>query len=187
MIPFYLLWTIALLICLRRSDKQKSIFLRISKYVGFLILLALAILIPTVLPVFQFPTPSGSYTVGTSDIQLNLERDEIITSDPNDKRSFMIKTWYPSSESGKEIDLYVDKGGRNGFALKYGMPASMLNYLDRVKTKVYRNMPVSEGIFHVLVFSHGYNSKANGYYALLSEIASQGYIIFAVNYTYEST
>lgn len=36
-------------------------------------------------------------------------------------------------------------------------------------------------------FSHGYHSKANGYYALLSEIVSHGYIVFGINHTYEST
>ncbi len=37
-----------------------------------------------------------------------------------------------------------------------------------------------------MLFSHGYGSKATGYYALLTEIASQGYVIVNMNHTYES-
>jgi predicted dienelactone hydrolase len=37
-----------------------------------------------------------------------------------------------------------------------------------------------------LIFSHGYGSRAQGYYALLSEIASQGYVIVNMNHSYES-
>ncbi|MEJ2003966.1 MAG: hypothetical protein P8X57_03160, partial [Cyclobacteriaceae bacterium] len=40
--------------------------------------------------------------------------------------------------------------------------------------------------FPVLIFSHGYGSKATGYYGLLTEIASQGYVIINMNHTYES-
>ncbi|WBL24018.1 hypothetical protein PBT89_01855 [Zunongwangia sp. HRR-M8] len=37
------------------------------------------------------------------------------------------------------------------------------------------------------MFSHGHYSKAFGYYALLEEIVSQGYIVVNINHTYEST
>ena len=64
---------------------------------------------------------------------------------------------------------------------------SMLNYLNKVETNVYRNIEIADEVFPVLIFSHGYNSKANGYYALLTELVSHGYIVFAINHTYEST
>ena len=70
--------------------------------------------------------------------------------------------------------------------LKYGLPAGALNYLDRVKTYAYPGIAAAEEKFPVLIFSHGYGSKAHGYYALLSEIASQGYVIVNMNHTYES-
>jgi dienelactone hydrolase len=100
----------------------------------------------------------------------------------------MYKIWYPSDAdvAGKERDPYVDPASRSGFATKYGLPANALNYLDRVKTHVYQGLPVANGSFPVLIFSHGYGSKATGYYAMLSELASQGYIIINMNHTYES-
>lgn len=187
MIPGYLLWLIALITAIVRSDRKPSTILSVFKIIGILMLMALSVALPSALPVFELPKASGSYNVGTMDMLLELDREEVITSDTTDTRSFMIKVWYPSKEKGVEMDPYIDPAGRNGFAQKYGLLPSMLNYLDKVETNVYRNIQVADETFPVLIFSHGYNSKANGYYALLTELVSQGYIIFAINHTYEST
>jgi len=187
MIPAYLLWVIAFISGLRRSKKSSRTFIKVSKCIGLSLLLIIAIFLPSVLPVFDLPEPEGPYSVGTRDILLELNREEVITEEEDDKRKLMVKVWYPSSDREGEIDPYIDQGGRHGFAQKYGLPNSTFNYLDKVDTHVYRNADVAEGKFPVLVFSHGYNSKDNNYYALLSQIVSEGYVVFAVNHTYEST
>jgi len=187
MIPAYGLWFIAFITALIQSERKPGIILRVFKLAGLLILLALAIALPSALPVFELPPATGPYTVGTMDINLELDREEVITADKTDKRNLMIKAWYPSNEDSGEMDPYVDPAGRNGFAQKYGLAPSMLNYLNKVETKVYRGIQMADETFPVLIFSHGYNSKANGYYALLTELASQGYVVFAINHTYEST
>ncbi|OIQ30437.1 MAG: hypothetical protein BM564_03460 [Bacteroidetes bacterium MedPE-SWsnd-G2] len=187
MIPTYVLWIIALFLAIKYSIKKPSNLALVFKSFIILIIAGLAYYVPSLLPVFKLPQPTGKYSVGTNDLELTVNRDEIITENPNDKRSFMIKTWYPTTDLSGKQDLYIDKGGRNGFAMKYGLPISMLDYLDQVDTHVYRNAAIENESFPVLLFSHGYNSKANGYYALLSEVASHGYIVFAINHTYEST
>ena len=187
MIPAYLILLIALTTTTRRSNKKSSTVVKVFKGIGLMLLLILGIFLPSVLPVFDLPEPEGPYTVGTKDIFLRLGREETITEDETNQRKLMIKVWYPSSDSGGEMDLYIDEGGRHGFAQKYGLPNSTFNYLDKIETHVYRDATIAGEKFPVLVFSHGYNSKANGYYALLSEIVSQGYVVFAVNHTYEST
>ncbi|MBI1228471.1 MAG: hypothetical protein GC192_24765 [Bacteroidetes bacterium] len=185
--PTYLIWLIAMMVAYFQPERKSSIVVRGLKVIGFTILLALAIALPSILPIFQLPTPTGPYTVGTSDIYFESNREEVITPDESDKRRLMIKTFYPSTQKNGKQDPYVDKGGRNGFARKYGLPTSTLNYLDKVETHVYRDIQIADETFPVIVFSHGYNSKANGYYAILSEIASHGYVVFAINHTYEST
>lgn len=187
MIPAYILWLIALITAFLKSDQKSSVIIRVLKIFGLVVILALAIVFPSIFPVFKLPQPNGPYTVGTRDIHLVLNRDEVITTDKTDKRTLMIKAWYPSNETGVEEDLYIDKGGRNGFARKYGFPPSIFNYLDKIETHVYKNIKIVDDTFPVLIFSHGYNSKANGYYAILSELVSQGYVVFSLNHTYEST
>lgn len=186
MIPSYLIWILALVTALRTKNKRSSILLKIFKGLGLITLIVIGIIIPSVLPVFELPETTGTYLVGTTDLVFESERNEEITPNPSDKRSFMIKVWYPTNQKG-EMDPYIDPAGRNGFAQKYGLPPSLLGYLDKVNTSVYKNVAVAEGQFPVLIFSHGYNSKANGYYAILSELTSHGYIVFSINHTYEST
>lgn len=187
MIPTYLLWFIALITAFIQPEGKSSTIVRVFKATGIFVLLLLSITLPLLFPVFELPHPTGPYSVGTKDINLKLDRAEVITTDTTDKRNLMIKVWYPSKETDGEEDPYIDIAGRNGFARKYGLPPSMFNYLNKVETNVYRNIQIADDAFPVLIFSHGYNSKANGYYALLSELVSQGYVVFAINHTYEST
>lgn len=136
--------------------KSSRTFIKVSKGIGLSLLLIIAIFLPSVLPVFDLPEPEGPYSVGTRDILLELNREEVITEEEDDKRKLMVKVWYPSSNREGEIDPYIDQGGRHGFAQKYGLPNSTFNYLDKVDTHVYRNANIAEGKFPVLVFSHGY-------------------------------
>lgn len=170
------------------SNTVRLTFLRLLGFVGLILVAFIAWLLPSVLPVFHLPEPRGAYAVGTESVYGQTDRDEIITRDPNDKRELMYKIWYPSQAdvSSLDGDDYIDQASREGFATKYGLPPSALNYLDRVETYVYPGIPVADGNFPVLIFSHGYGSKATGYHALLTEIASHGYVIINMNHTYES-
>lgn len=192
MIPLYFLIIILVLQILRikENDKPKLNFLRILKYCCLTLVLALGIILPNALPVFELPTPTGKYSVGTTNILVQTDYDEVITSDPSDKREFMVKVWYPSnSVLGYMEDPYFDKANRENFSAKYGggiLTASSMNYLDYINTHVYQDADIADERFPVLIFSHGYGSNATGYYALLTELASHGYIIINMNHTYES-
>ncbi len=190
MLPAYLLmsvliWSIA---SINPSKPNKLTFLRGFGYLGVILLLIPSWFLPNLLPVFSLPIPTGTYSVGTHLIHLKTAMDEPITKDPNDKRELSIKVWYPSrSKSGKQ-DPYLDQANRWGFIQKYlaGIAPTALNYLDKVKTHVYKEVPIADGPFPVLIFSHGYGSNATGYYTILSEMASHGYIVFNMNHSYES-
>lgn len=161
-------------------------FRKIGRGFAFSILFLVSWGLPYVLPVFTLPTPLGKYKVGAQYIHLKTKTDEIITATNGDKRELMIKVWYPARIHKETTESYLNEGDRIGFSEKYGLPKSTFNYLDKVKTHTYKNPSVANGQFPVLVFSHGIYSKASGYYALLEEIASQGYIVLNINHTYES-
>ncbi len=188
MIPAYLIWFIAVITALRQSGHKPKIIVRALKTIGILIILALSIILPSILPVFELPEPRGSFKVGTELIYVKTDRDEIVTKDPSDKRELLYKIWYPSKADVSSLkgEKFVDQGSRVGFAAMYGFPPALLNYLDLVKTFVYTDLPVADGRFPVLIFSHGYGTLATGYYAMLTELASQGYVIINMNHTYES-
>ncbi len=191
MIPAYglsLYWIIGFLV-FKPDLVFKLSFLKVIGYLLFIMILIPTWLIPNILPVFKLPATTGDYNVGSSWLHVKTDMDESITSDTADKRELMVKVWYPTSAQSGKADPYVDLGNRIGFIQKYGMgilPEGSINYLDRVKTSVLLNVPVADGAFPVLLFSPGYGSMATGYYALLSELASHGYIIFNLSHTFES-
>jgi len=190
MTPSYLLLIILgwRVIVVDVTNKPRLSAIRIIGYIGLILIAAIGWVLPSVLPVFDLPETKGQYEVGSRLIFHESDMDETITEDPSDKRNLMFKIWYPSQSdvSGLKSEKYLDQAGREGFATKYGLPASALNYLDRIETNVYKDIPIADGDFPVLIFSHGYGSNAYGYYSLLAELTSQGYIIINMNHTYES-
>ncbi|TDN93418.1 platelet-activating factor acetylhydrolase isoform II [Salegentibacter sp. 24] len=187
MLPGYLIVTgVILLLWKQRTWKEWNLWVKILISTGFCIVLLLGWILPIILPVFKLPTPTGKYEIGSKYIHIKTERPELITPDKNDKRELMVKAWYPAQIADENLEKYLDKGSRQGFADKYGLPGWSMNYLDFIKTNTYRSPEVAKGKFPVLIFSHGHYSKAFGYYALIEEIVSQGYIVLNINHTYES-
>lgn len=187
MIPAYLL----LLIIVGCIIANKSFFTgawwkKLLIGLPFLLSLLIAWALPNLLPVFDLPSPTGEHSIGSKYFHLKTDQDEIITDAQGDKRELMVKVWYPAQSSNRKTEPYLNDGDRIGFANKYGLPASIFNYLDRIETNTYENPEIADGKFPVLIFSHGSYSKASGYYALLEEITSHGYIILNINHTYES-
>ncbi|WP_282079539.1 alpha/beta hydrolase family protein [Aquimarina algiphila] len=188
MIPTYLI-TVILAWCLYKE----YLFFNggwVKKFISgltFSTLLLFAWSLPYILPIFSLPTPTGKYKIGSDYIHLKTDREEEITENTNDKRELMIKVWYPANIKNEEKEPYLNDGDRIGFAKKYGLPKSTFNYLNYVETHTYKSPKVVNEKFPVLIFSHGSYSKASGYYAIIEEIVSQGYIVLNINHTYEST
>jgi hypothetical protein len=151
------------------------------------IIIVIAWAFPIILPVFNLPTPTGKYKIGSRYLKVKADRTEIITANLNDKREFMVKVWYPSTLTNESKEHYLDKGNRLGFINKYGLPEFTLNYLDLVDTHTYEGPDLAQGKFPVLIFSHGSYSEAFGYYALMEEIVSHGFVVININHTYESS
>ncbi len=190
MIPAYVL---ALIVAWRikavdATNPARLTFFRSIGYLSIIVLAFIGWILPMALPVFTLPEPTGAYHVGTAMMHIETEQEEQITEAPDDQRELMLKFWYPSEAGVSSLrgEKYVNDASRAGFATKYGLPPNALHYLDYVKTYAYADIPIADGPFPVLIFSHGYGSKASGYYAILSEMASQGYVIINMNHTYES-
>lgn len=186
-IPIYLL-SIILTFCLFKQWKFFSGgWVRKTISGLFLIfILGIGYGLATIFPVFELPVPTGQFQVGSQYLHLVSDQNEGITSDPNDKRELMIKVWYPADVQNEPTEKYLNDGDRFGFAQKYGLPNSTFQYLDKITTNTFSNASIANGKFPVLIFSHGYFSKASGYYALLEEIASHGFVVLNINHTYES-
>ena len=198
LIPAYLLTLLFLLQSLRLLKRHRNLsayqdrkWLRIFGGLCSVLLLIVSTVLASILPVFDLPEPTGSYVVGTTTFMLeDTNRGEIITEDPGDHRKLMVRAWYPSdylNSEAKQME-YIHPYEAEYFAKKYGLPAFTLNHLKHIETFAYEDLIISdeEAMFPVLLFSHGYNVAPAMYAALLTEVASHGYIILAVNHTYQS-
>jgi predicted dienelactone hydrolase len=187
MSPIYIINFILAGCLLKRYVFFKGHWLRkIASGLFLFIMVGIGFALSYILPVFDLPTPTGSYQVGAQSIHFSSDIDETITDEIGDKRELMIKIWYPATIKNEAQEAYFDKGERAGFASKYGLPESTFNYLDQVKTNTFVSPAISDGKFPILIFSHGYYSNATGYAALIEEVVSQGYIVLNINHTYES-
>ena len=187
MLPTYFLFLLLTIIFVNNYKILKyNLFFTTLKILSLSIILFISFIIPNFFPVFNLPKNSGKFKIGSDYFLLKTNREEIITKNTNDKRELMLKVWYPAKINNEKKENYLNEGDRKGFAKKYGLPASTFNYLDFIETNTYEKPEVASGNFPVLIFSHGSYSKASGYYAILEEIASHGYIIFNINHTYES-
>lgn len=188
MTPIYLL-LLLISICIYKeySLLKGNWFFKIFKVLFLIFLLLIGFALPTTLPIFELPKPSGNYKIGSDYIHLKTEREEEITINSDDKRELMIKAWYPANIKNEEKEAYLNDGDRISFAAKYGLPSSTFNYLNAIETNTYKAPKVADSKFPVLLFSHGSYSKASGYYAIIEDIVSHGYIVLNINHTYEST
>ena len=126
MIPAYMLTFIVGGMVLKADPNKpfRRSFFKIAGYFMIAVLIILAWVLPSILPVFTLPSPNGSYAAGSELIYVNTGKDEIITRDPSDQRELLIKIWYPSNADVSDLDpeQYIDEGSRAGFATKYGLP-----------------------------------------------------------------
>src|SRR5690606_18484258 len=62
--------------------------------------LVVAAVLPVVVPVFQFPQPSGPHAIGTVTYHwTDNERPEVFTAATNDARELVVQIWYPAVEA----------------------------------------------------------------------------------------
>jgi len=146
---------------------------------------------------FIFPKPTGTYNVGTKSIHLiDKSRKEIKNLEPNLFRELMIQSWYPTKESRSEQnqeDLnpyapdYLINSLKDIFKSFPDVTKEDLSELDSIRTHAIPNATISEdGPFPLVLISHGYYSSRFYYTAICEELASNGYIVLAIDHTYDA-
>lgn len=147
-----------------------------------------------VVPVhFDFPKPTGIYTVGMKSLYLiDRNRKESYTPTANTFREFMVTAWYPTDnkESGRQpyAPAYLMDALKGYLRPFEGISENDLAELDTIRVPVTSDAPVSqqEQVFPLIIFSHGYYGSRFYYSCLFQELASHGYIVIAIDHTYDA-
>ena len=140
----------------------------------------------------SFPKPTGDYAVGTTTYEFSdRQREEIYTEDPDDNREITAKVWYPSEKvPGASTALYMSEELSKAVASELGLPPQdFVNLTQSIQTNSVTDAPVAnaKSEYPVLFFSHGGADLPELHSIKAEELASQGYVVVAINHTYDST
>lgn len=165
-------------------------FVAIAGTTGGLLLWATAVTLALIFPVPRLAAPGGQYVVGTTTVQLRDDaREEVYTPGPEDKREIVVQVWYPAAERGdSERAPYLAALEVAGPAVaeRLELPSFLLGHLDHIETHAYVDAPAADGVFPLLIFSHGLRGLRTQNARLMEELASRGYIVASVDHTYGS-
>jgi dienelactone hydrolase len=153
------------------------------------ILLAIATVLPVVLPVPSIPAPDGLYPVGTTSFELTDPSRVELYSGKEEPRRFQIQVWYPAEPNREDSRApwmsHADVFGP-AISSSIGMPSFFLDHLALVELPAYQDAPVAQTAeaFPIILFSHGWNgfNAQNSGQAL--QLASHGFVVVAVQHTY---
>ncbi|KNF09032.1 platelet-activating factor acetylhydrolase [Gottschalkia purinilytica] len=195
MIPAYSVLMVLLLqifIYPRKHVASTSLVTRIFKGCFIGLYLAAAVTLPLLMPIFSFNKPTGAYEVGTTTFHfIDNKRLEEYTEDPKDKRELMVQLWYPArTGSDESIAPYIanPKELASGLALTLPFPAFTFEHLGQVKTHSHQEAMLFEKktSWPLLIFSHGMDQFRNQNTFQMEELASNGYIVAAIDHTYDA-
>ncbi len=129
------------------------------------------------------PPPTGQDIVGTQVLYLKDSALEDPYLANGTKRELAVRMWYPARSSALSCQ-----------PAEYTSPAVWQYYAEivgvapfAVKTNSCWDAPVADGVHPVVVFTPGYTATATDYTFLLEDLASRGYVVVAINHTYEAT
>ncbi|PIG90744.1 hypothetical protein [Gloeocapsopsis sp. IPPAS B-1203] len=139
----------------------------------------------------SFPEPTGKYAVGTTSLYFaDPKREELFTEDPNDVREITAKVWYPSEAvPGATTAPYMSEELSSAFASGLGIPTDeFVNLVQSIPTYSIENASVAttQSKYPVVFLSHGGTDMPEFNTFRAQELASQGYVVVAINHTYDS-
>ena len=154
-------------------------------------LLALSLGASYLFPMFQLPQPSGPLPIGTTTLHFtDQSRREPHTVAPFDRRELLVHVWYPSApKAAAKPVAYMENADVMSPALAKGFSVPLpfaFTHFKLIPTHSFAAAPLSgEKVeYPVLVFSHGRDIYAVAYTALMEDLASRGYVVFAIDHTY---
>jgi hypothetical protein len=130
------------------------------------------------------PAPEPHYDVGTATYELvDASREEALTPEPGDVREVRLRVWYPARAAGVPAAYFPNALEGRLNAENAGLPEATFAALE---TRAFEGAPVADAAsaFPVLVFSPGMSTNPSFYSHTLRELASRGYVVFALAHSH---
>jgi predicted dienelactone hydrolase len=144
----------------------------------------------------QLPPPTGPYAVGRTAFHwIDSSRTEPFEPGLSTRREIMVYVWYPAARSSAvqdapyfpHIDVLRRVIGDSLLNDEFG-PALGAVLSGRVRSYALQDATLSRARpdFPVLVFSHGFGEASLTYAAQLSDLASQGFVVFGIEHPHDA-
>jgi predicted dienelactone hydrolase len=134
----------------------------------------------------QLPPPGGSYPVGRIELDwVDSSRPDPLAAKGNSPRELVVWIWYPAAQAGKTPAPYLPANWVQARDADQGIGVLVESSFSRIRTNSYEGVPLaaSPGAFPTLVVEPGMGPMATDYTALAENLASNGYIVAAINPT----
>lgn len=137
----------------------------------------------------RLPVPTGPYAVGTTSLHL-IDRSRPDPWRPVERRELMVSVFYPAEgAAGRPVAPHMADGDAAGFdtfagPANYGVAAGTVDWAA-TRTHAYADAPAVRGPRPVVLYSAGVADPRTWNTALVEELASTGYVVVAVDHTYE--
>ncbi len=137
------------------------------------------------------PAPTGAYAVGRMEYDwTDHSRNDPIAPHAGMKRELVVWAWYPAVHSSHaEVAPYLpSKWAQLSDQLHGFLGQQLFQHNDSIQGHSFENAPISPAAtrYPVLIFEPGLGNIPTQYTTLLEDLASHGYVIFAITPTYSS-
>ncbi|MBU2669920.1 alpha/beta hydrolase [Actinoplanes bogorensis] len=132
-------------------------------------------------PRLTLPGPTGPYPVGTTALRLlDRSRPDPFTGQAG-HRELMVGVWYPARDAGRLPRApWMEPAVLRKYLVDAGYPADLIaTPLTSGRIGAPR---ARTGKSPVVVFSHGARDHRNGSSVIVQELASRGYVVFAIDH-----
>ena len=166
--------------------KGQIVMKKIIIYISFSILLQNCSLL---MPLKDLPKPDGKHIIGTDIFILeDKNRLETFTNDSEDYRKIIVQAWYPAIEASDSIYPYLDykKIKVPYIAKRIDISEKLIKHINSVKANSYYKAKAQNNEFPIIVFSHGLGGNRVQNTANIESLASNGYIVFSIEHTYDA-
>lgn len=138
---------------------------------------------PAAAPSIALPPPSGRFAAGTVSLHwIDASRPDPFL--PGRRRELLVQLWYPAAgTAGFPPARYLPARVARAFERLGGIAAPVF---DRIRVHARSGAPAVSGRHPLVLFSPGGGMLSGFYTSLLEELASQGFIVLAIDHPYDA-
>src|SRR6056300_742167 len=178
--------------------KERRIIIRTFLYGSLLFTFFISAALIYYLPIPRFEIKNKNYSVGYQEIFIeNKVRKqpkpfyELSNLSPDTNRELLADIYYPTNQETEYIQLFKDSSSDWGVAIinylngtwDLNLPEFLLSHLNLTYFDIGIDVPIADNNFPVVIYTHGWAGEKIFASDQLVELASQGYVVIALDHT----